>query len=1032
MKPFLYSVAQAYASHYDDLSGVCFIFPNKRSGSFFTKYLASVSRDIIIAPVVTTISDFVADLSGREVDSHLDLVFRLYECYRGLAPSDVSGYLRRENDKSDFEKFRSWGETVLSDFDEIDMQLVEVDELLKNVSDYKSISSTFLTEEQKRVMQQYFGYTGSFDSPDNFWRNFDTLAEKEGLSEIKSKFLYLWQVMKPLYYALNESLAKDGLSTRGGSYRLAYQSLNTLVRGGAANPSDHDFLKRYDKVVFIGFNALSRAEHRIMMLLKRMKCRFNAGSEPYADFYWDATDPLLDDPENPASRFVLANRSFFPSPEWALPYISQSDTHALPEVINVDASPSNAAQVKIIGERLQMLLEGIGDREKIAAYLRKAKVAIVLPDENLLQPLLYSLPEDVENPNLTMGYPLKQTVVVSFIALLRRLHARQRKGSDGTPGFYYDDLRLFLAHPFSQALFGSSKIGKFNTTLANMHVFSVTKEQIKRLGETAVTMLTPLSPSISPVATVDYLLNVLGIADSAMKGNTGFMLKGKLERQHIATYADALRQLGDALKRYDVDMHYTTVFSLAERLIGALSVSFEGEPLEGLQVMGMLETRALDFDYLFIPSMNDKIMPRRARMRTFIPNVIRRAYGMPPANYQESIFAYYFFRLLSRAKGVWLTYDSRTGDGGGGGISRYLLQLKHLSAPQKITFTDFSFIPSSCPPKDDVVEKSGRIADKIGEFLNPETKTNMSASAFNLYTSCPMRFFYERVLGLRTDMEPTESIDAATMGNIVHAAMMHIYLPENKHRKFLTSPEEITSDYIHTRLADTKGLRRLVHRIINKEHFHLPDDQLDSALKGSARYTLDGLVEMVKNVLKYDASIAPFRLYGCEVSGREEFPMSDGRKINMKYSIDRIDRLGTSPEAPFRIVDYKTGKEHLVAKDIDEIFAGSASSKHIAQLYVYAALFEHMASEKIPEISDILGKGIVLEIYPVAKIFDKKVDRYPKIAKEKQILHTAYKDEFNERFDKCLMELFDVSIPFVRTSDISHCTYCALANICGR
>lgn len=1055
MKSFLYSVANAYKSKYADLSDICFIFPNKRSGGFFLKHLSALSPTPTIAPQVITITDFIERLSGRYVDSRLDLLFRLYECYRKLSASG------KENEEdADFDRFRQWGEAVLSDFNEIDMHLVKVDELLKNVADYKEISSTFLTDEQRRVMHEYFGYNGFETKPDRFWRDFQNEGKDEKeLSGIKSRFKYLWQVMGPLYHALHENLEADSLTTPGGAYRLAYERVYDLVRGSTLTIEECKPLNKYKKLVFVGFNALSRSEHRIMSLLKREKSRLPGyENEDYADFFWDASGPLLNDASNPAAHFVESNRKYLPSPKWAIPYLEQSEVKQLPEVLHVDSAPSNSAQVKIIGSRLGALLdqiyadsgesskplpEGKSEEERkkefIEKYLRRAKVAIVLPDEGLLQPLLYSLPEIIDNPNLTMGYPLKQTAVVSYMTLLRKLQTHQRRTSDGKIGFFYDDLRLLLAHPFCQTMFGSKEIGALNTELARQHVFAVTPDHVCNLGALAESLLTPLSKDATPEQVIAYMMNALRVADNALKTKGGALIKGKLERQHIATYADALRVVASALKRYDVKMHFSTLFFIVERMVASESVSFEGEPLEGLQVMGLLETRLLDFDYIFIPSMNDKVMPRKARSRTFIPNVMRYAYGMPPAGYQENIFAYYFFRLISRGKGVWMMYDSRTGDGGGG-MSRYLLQLRHIMAPESVSFTDFSFIPSSQPGRDDVVEKKEYIKEKLDEFFDPDSRANMSASVLNKYISCPMRFFYERVLGLRTDSEPSESIDAATTGNIVHAALMHIYLPEDKHRKFLSSPVEITSDFIRAALADKERIARIVHRRINKEHFNLPDERLDEPLSGSAVFTFDGLVELVRSVLEYDLRVAPFRLYGCEISSKVSYPLSSGKKVNMKFSIDRLDRLGTDPNAPFRIVDYKTGKVKITAESIDDLFGPEAEAANANQLFLYANLLEEflkLDSVKNANALKILSQGVLPEIYPVAKILSsrevgKKSNQYPYIAKGYVKNHNDINPDYKRCLDRTLCEVFDENIPFRRTSELSNCRYCPLVNLCGR
>ena len=582
MIPFLKSIARGYASRYPDLSEFCFLFPNKRSGTFFLKYLKEeCGNHLVLSPEVKTITELVADLSGRVVASRLDLIFLLYQCYRelrGLSATD----LEDGEDLSDFDSFRGWGETVISDFNEIDQYLADADAIFKNVKDYREITSNFLTDEQKEVMAEYFGRADSGDTS-GFWKNFDT--DEENLSDVKKKFLYLWRSMSPLYDSLNSKLAARGMASSGGAYRIAVENLRLSGRDGLP----------FKKMVAVGFNALSASEAALFSEMRDFEGYL--GYDAFCDFFWDATGPVLSGGINSASRFVKANIKAFPSPQWALPALGQSDVASLPD-LKVVASPSNSAQVKIAG-----LILGEMRKKLSAKEISEARVAVVLPDENLLLPMLYSLPEGMGNVNLTMGYPLKLTSVVPFVKQLRLLY-RNRRLAGGSAAFYHKDLRLFLSHPFSHAVFGTAAVNNLIGYIDRHHKAVVSLDEIIVFSQAAAELLDFSILDNNPDKAIWLLDSILSRVVEALPANGTGMMKSRLEIDHIEVYRDALRRLRDLLDEYKIHASPNTVFHLADKLLSGSSVGFEGEPLTGLQIMGTLETRSLDFDHLIILSMH--------------------------------------------------------------------------------------------------------------------------------------------------------------------------------------------------------------------------------------------------------------------------------------------------------------------------------------------------------------------------------------------------------------------------------------------
>lgn len=1012
MLPFLKAIAKAYASRYKDLSEICFLFPNKRSATFFLKYLKEeYSRHALLSPEVKTITELIGDISGLVEASRLDMLFILYECYR-----EISGLSKNDSaidDGLNFDSFINWGETVLSDFNEVDLYLVDTEEIFKNVKDFREISSTFLTAEQRKVMEEYFGHT-DYGDPERFWQNFD--KEEDQLSPTKKKFLHLWRIMSPLYDRFKGRLEEEGLTNPGGLYKASVERIKE--KGRSVLP--------YKKIVAIGFNALSTSEQSLFKELK--ECEGYEGYDSFADFFWDATGPVLNGSENSASKFVKSNIKSFPCPEWALASLKLSESKEMPAEMRVAASPSNSAQTKIAGNLLAELRSRLSGES-----FANAKVAVVLPDENLLLPMLYSLPGGMGEVNLTMGYPLRLTSVVPFVGLLRKLIYNKRE-NDENISFFNRDLKLFLSHPFSHVLFSSKGVNSLQNYIREHHKIQVNLEElIQFLGEDARLLKGPSKDS-SPKEALDYLDHVLEKVELRLPVSEGEMIKARLESSHISIYRDALRRLADIMASYDTRMRPSTVYRLADRLLAGEKVNFEGEPLNGLQVMGTLETRSLDFEYLFILSANERVLPRRSRRKTFIPDSLRHAYGMPPSNYAESIFSYYFYRMISRAKEVTMIYDARTGGGmRSGDVSRYVLQLRHLYAKDKLKEEDWKFILNGRSQYDPSVVKSPEIIGRLEEFLKKGGR-NLSASALQSYRECNVKFFYKTVLKITDDPEPSEFIDAITAGNILHDVMQKIYLPQEKKGQLIVPPVVISKNQIDTWLSDSDYIEKIVRRSVNALHFKMKEATLDTPLRGAAAMVASRIKEQVERILRHDMKITPFSIYGLELADNIRVEIGNGEKVNFRFAIDRLDEIKTENGSIHRIVDYKTGSIKLTADAFEDIFDGDYRSEHIFQLFTYGWLFDKLANKPFP------ADAIRLEIYNVPGIENEELN-LPKIGKadengmmsgkpEAVETYGEYAKDFDAGMMKMLNEIFSDK-PF-SACDEERCGNCSFRVMCRR
>lgn len=1022
---FLESIAKGFADRYADLSRHIFVFPNRRAGTFFLKNLLKhLGNRSALLPQIATMTDFVEELSEGVVAGRIELLFILYKSYVSL--------LRREGIEvvPEFDSFRRWGETALSDFNEVDMQSADADSIFKNVKDIKEISANFLTEEQMLVMEEFFGQTFNPETMAvSFWKDFNHTGSED--DKLKPRFRMIWQVLSSLYHSMHEQLSKNGLITSGKAYRRVAERLEE--KGAECINAD--------RVVMIGFNALTYTERRIFDALASIKTKDTEGGS-FASFFWDSTGPVISDKTSAAGRYVQYGIRNWPMPAWAESYLAESSTTDLPSEIKVISVPSNSLQTKVISEILEDWTTKYPESD-----FADAKVAVVLPDEGLLIPMLYSVPESLSDVNITMGYPLRLTSTYTFVSLLRRLQSSRRKTRSGETGYYYKDLNLVLSHPYSQRLFGENS-SRVKEWIAEHHKLIVAPQELSLIDVKFAQLLKPLPDDADEQATASWLENLLATVAETFEDNDKILPKDSVELANINVYRLALTRLLDVVDEYGIRMKWSTYLALTDRLLASETVTFEGQPLRGLQIMGLLETRALDFDRVIIPSLNERILPMRRRARTFISDSLRKAYGLPPVNYAESIFAYYFYRMISRAKEVVMLYDGRSSEGTkSGDVSRYVLQLKYLYARERLKIESRSFEMSKSDLKPQAIDKTPHIMNELEAFCNDDNNArNLSATALMKYAACQVRFYFEYVLRIKTDETASEYIDSLTQGSVIHEVMQNIYLPVSKQNVYLEHPQVIDANLIQSRIDNTRLIDNLIKRAINKLHYRLNSEELDKPLEGASKFVARALKNQVLGILRFDLSQAPITLYGVEIKGDIKLRMQNGRNINMHYAIDRIDSpIGCSDSDGtqlMRIVDYKTGALHNESESMAMVFSGDYHGKNLLQLWLYANLFDALPVKSGKSVGrqevnlfkerDILSRRpYVLELYDVGSM-SKMKHAFPKIGCEIQNNHIKLNEEFLERLEQMLKELFDISQPFRPTEFLKTCSRCPFKGICLR
>ena len=1008
-KPFLQQVADYYASTLDkrSLARLCLIFPNKRSATFFSHYLrqSMTGKGAYVEPQCTDMTAFAASFSHERPAGRYEAVFALYDCYRQLNRDDG-------REPVSFDRFLYWGETLVSDFNDVDADMADTSAIFTNLERLREISSSYLTEQQREIIGRYWGNDAHMHHAEN-----DEEEQRMWLhmceSPMGKRFRNLWAQLQPLYTAYVRLLQKRGLTTRGLIYRCAAEELRR-------NPGGKDRFKRY---AFVGFNVLTVSETAIFRAM-RVSGR--------ADFFWDADSPQLRDPANKACRFLRRYIEDFPMPAGFTP--ATNDT--TPRIL-IAGVPSGVGQTHVASKAISQWA-GTG-LYPVNDPARAINTAIVLPDESLLIPLIHALPPEVDSINITMGFPMRLTPVAAMMSHIAALHRNARHEADETV-YFYEDVRNLLGVPIVQSVAHHECTALLDYILRE-RLYRIPYSVLAAHAPSLKSIFTPLPPDGDTSAMAAYIETITDaiaghLQTAWLTALTQWVLgeecarpasNVRMQLKFIESYVNAFRSLARAMDDFGITTESAlTLLTMINKSMRGESVRFSGEPLRGLQVMGMLETRTLDFDNLVILSMNERVFPRHVSNRTFIPDILRRAFGLATTDFQESIFAYYFYRLISRARQVVLTYDSRSvGGARTSEMSRYITQILYLYKDLHARHVTLKFpLPDFKRPATEI-SKTGAVMDKLLKFTTPGSGWSLSASAINDYISCPLKFYLQHVEGYSSEMTPGDYIDSSTYGTIIHQVLELFYsslIPPG------ASNVVVTRDMLEAALRPPYTmLRRLLTRAINKEYLKRdPDDP--RPLMGETVVLADVMLTDLRKVLETDMQLdhgqwREFTFLGAEK--RDNQPIRIGsRTYNFKQTIDRIDSLERDGVPTIRIVDYKTGSDELTAPSVEALFDGSLPHrpKAIMQLMLYCSVYDMIAQPSQP---------VMPVLYPIKKLgqnrdFTLKIDGQPIDD------YRVYRDEFIRLLAAKLDEIMDPEVKFTPGQTDYACQFCDFANICSR
>ncbi len=955
-KPFLEEIADYVFEQYGDQTGdICLVTPNRRAGLFFRKYFSQRVVKPVWAPEVLSIEDFINRISGMKVCDSTSILFTFFELYCDL-----------EKDKAqDIDEFSLWAPVLLNDFDEIDANIADTESLFDYLHDVKRIETW---------------------NPDG-----------APLTDFQKKYLAFFSRLKAWHRHLTEHLI---------TANQAYQGLSSKQ---ATKKVESDSYKLpWQKALFVGFNALNHSEELIIStLLRKGQAVYLPDSDPY----------YTDDTDHEAGLFIRKYQKKFGHT------INKDNTFitGLKKQITILGIAKNVNQARLAGNILQQ-------RKELKPNI---DTAIVLANEQLLIPTLNALPHDAESINVTMGYPLNKTNIFGFFDALWKLQLNatitEKENSTSEICFYHKDLIRFLNHSICSLLWDGEGAEKLITSViqqikqSNKAFLGV--EEFFAFFEKTEGIPDPLSClqfnwSNNKAGIFPSLLNIVGRLDQAFRDKAAKQGKDILHTPYFIDFealyffSTLLRRLNSFLLRYPFLQSLQTIYKLYKQLTQETSLAFSGEPLQGMQVMGMLETRSLDFKNIILLSANENILPRPKTNNSFLPFDIRKKFGMQVHTDKDAIYAYHFYRLLQRAQNIYLIYNTQSEDIGTNEKSRFITQLQ-MELPGRAPHITITEQIIALPPPAMVMQHDFRVfKDKdISDRLIAMSQNGLSPSALNTYINCSLQFYFTRVARLEEPQGMEETLESATMGTVVHGILETLYRP-------LTG-KHLEAHNIETMRKQTDDVTRRIFEA------HYPGGNVSSGknlllFNLAKRYTsnfLNAESAYLKTINGHSIKVLALEE---ELEGTIDVLINGSPvKVKIRGKADRIDQVGPT----IRVIDYKTGKikrNELKFPDWAQVSTDGQFGKAF-QLLSYAWLY----SRKYPKATQI-EPGI----YSLRET--KKGLQTLTIPDGDSILNPGNLDMFTEQLSALIQAILDNQIPFGQTANENNCTYCPFKVYCRR
>ncbi len=998
MKAFLKIVAKDMLEKYGtDMSDIAVVFPNKRASLFLNSYLAQLARKPIWTPTYITISDLFRRHTDLKVADPIKSICDLHKTFVKCTGIDET-----------LDHFYGWGQLLLSDFDDVDKNMVDAKQIFANLSDIHELDDvSYLTDYQKQMIKKFFS---NFSDDHN--------------SELKKRFLQLWCHFYDIYVEFNERLAQQGLAYEGALYRNVANNENIAFR--------------HKKYLFVGFNMMQKVELNLCdRLMKQGK----------AAFYWDY-DQYYMDGNNEAGHYI---RQFLPY------YPNELADYPQQEIYNNMTKNKDITYISAPTENIQARYVNTWLKEN-GRYKMGRNVAIVLSDESLLQSVIHSLPPEVGSVNITIGYPLQQTPFYSLIQQLIQLQGIGHPKFSDTYRLHY--VLIALRHPYTRYI--SEKYTDLQNKLNEQKRFYPSREFLSMDGDEGLSLLfRDLEGTNAPKGTdkergtdkekdtasqdeynkklITYLLDVLRTIGIHAK-----KLEDPLFHESLYRTYTLLNRLQDLIMAGDLQVDIITLERLIQQLIQTTSIPFHGEPAEGIQVMGVLETRNLDFDHILVLSCNEGKLPKGVNDSSFIPFTLRNAYGLTTVENKVAIFAYYFHSMLQRAHDITLTYNNATEDGQSGEMSRFMLQMM-VESQHSIKRRTLTAGQKPLRPAYNEEQKTDEVMAVLDDIKM------ITPTFLNTYQRCQKQFYYKYVKGL---LEPDEidedEVDNKIFGNIFHRAAELFYYTfaskediavDDRGKQRLIHPIVISAGDLDNALKDSSLVYRLVDQAFREELFKVSSSDYHPKYNGLQLINKEVIASYLRQLITIDRRQAPFTIIGMEivVSTTLGVATARGEKLfRIGGFIDRLDAVAANgnPSAGgnlaerIRVIDYKTGRAQAThPKDIDEVFGTTpqAMNKH-SDYYLQAILYSLIIKNdrRFNPAQEPVSPGLLF----IQNAGSEDYDPTLKLGKELLSDVAPLEAEFTEHLRSLLADIYNPAVPLKPTEDKKRCIYCPYAALC--
>ncbi len=980
-KPFLKIVADDLKLH-EDVEKSLLVFPNRRAILFFNECWVDDFDKPVFALDSITIQDLFHSLSSYIVPDELSLLIELFYTIKETQP-DILG-----SDPS-FDKFYFWGQTLLSDFDDIDKNCVNAQALFSNVADLQHVKDfSFLSESQVEVLEHFFS-------------TFSVEAQNEKIK----LFAKLWENLYSIYIAYKERLQAKGMAYEG----MLMLDVVEKLKSGEIDDS------KYQKLVFIGFNVLSRTEYAFFKRYRDSK---------RADFYWDY-DVYYSAPDSiqEAGLFMRQNIVDFPS---SLKEVSCFDNYSKKKKITFVSTSSDNAQAGYVSKFLNDTTSIIKDEKSGKKEKIDRRTAIVLCDETLLLPVLHSIPNDKEmDLNITMGFPVSQTPIFSLILAYANYQ------------IYLDERRpktvsLSLIEPITNHSYIKSVFPKVSESVAIMKEEKNIFPSIAEFDSDDDDLSLILKSSVD---SHDFISRLKNIVMRVSTLNSDSSVYSDLYKESLFRVYNVLVRFEDEVCNEELSMSVSLIARLLMKVVQQTKVPFHGEPIEGLQVMGFLETRGLDFSHICLLSASNNQLPPSAEITSFIPYSIRTGFEMTSIEQKNALFAYYFYRLVQRAEDVTLVFNSSSSSQSTDGqMSRYMLQMLVENKNFDIQKFDIENVVPSITSETWTVKNSDEIVKKLFNRFSTNPDRPLSPSAINIYFECPLKFYFKYALGLKEPDQDDDGISSTDMGTIFHAVMEEIYSGLVKKKGIAISPSDLTS------LKDA-DLYTIIDHFINVHYYKI--DKFKTMPKSVSQFhghllvARDLLLEFVCKQLSIDSKLKDLNYLASEEKVVLPIEVDVNGEKKQIYVGGVVDRQDSIEGGRRRIVDYKTGGNVPSAiNNIDDLFLYINRKKvhYQLQILIYSMLIHKLKKVDVTPVLNFVNQKRD-EVECVLSHQKEVIGDKGKPKKENSaiLVNDEFCDEFDAKLKNALSDIFNVNRDFTQTEEPEKfCKVCAFMQMCRK